>query len=229
MDVLWFIVTGATFLCLRMSAFICAPVVLYQALTETLFSQIFHYVTEKQNVWQIHCFKAGNSSIQHRQHLLFIQNGKFLFKMQIFTQAKNSSFPALLEYETSRHAADYWRFICILRCRFCGNISINANKVEMVMPMWHFLRKLITRVSGYDFHHKCRFSETGGNAQWSNVFSYADHFGSATAHSWLLLMLAWTLTPGRVSVILSHWLELTLIPWDRSVAVCDFAAYAKCC
>lgn len=27
---------------------------------------------------------------------------------------------------------------------------------------------------------------------------------------------------------LVHWLELTLIAWDRSVAVCDFVAYAKC-
>lgn len=35
------------------------------------------------------------------------------------------------------------------------------------------------------------------------------------------------LTPGKVIVIMSCSLELTLIPWDRSVAVCDLAAYAK--
>lgn len=47
---------------------------------------------------------------------------------------------------------------------------------------------------------------------------------------WLLDMLALMLTLKKnVGVILSCWLKLTLIPWDRSVAVCGLAAYAKCC
>lgn len=79
MDVLWFIVTGATFLCLRMSAFICAPVVLYQALTETSFSQIFHYVMEKQNVWQILCFEAVQEIVQFST-----DNISYLSKMESF-------------------------------------------------------------------------------------------------------------------------------------------------
>lgn len=49
MDILWFIVTGATFRGPRMSAFICAPIVLFEDLTEKWFSQIFHYVIDKKN------------------------------------------------------------------------------------------------------------------------------------------------------------------------------------
>lgn len=48
MDILWFIVTRATFSGLWMPAFIRAPVVLHQASTETSFSQIFHYVMEEK-------------------------------------------------------------------------------------------------------------------------------------------------------------------------------------
>lgn len=70
------------------------------------------------------------------------------------------------------------------------------------------------------------------NWRLSTGDSREDFYNPAPQGRWLsrapLAMLALMLTPGKASVIPSHWLELTLIPRDRSVAVCDLAPYAKC-